>query len=195
MTKPPERLPTINYSILKDGVLRKKLRDLGIPDWGPRPLLQKRHTEWMNLWNANCDSKTPKPKKELLRELDIWERTQGGQVAVWPSVGSTNSVMRKDFDGVAWSATHDDEFKRLIATARQRSDTIVRSTIPQASSAGRNETESPPDPEQSFNASTASDSAPEPQVLIRPKGINGGENEVDAYQNTSDTQVVHTPTE
>ncbi|KAL2011292.1 hypothetical protein VTN00DRAFT_4010 [Thermoascus crustaceus] len=131
--KPPERLPTINYSILKDTVLRKKLRDLGIPDWGPRPLLQKRHTEWMNLWNANCDAKVPKSKRELLRELDIWERTQGGHAPAASSQGGSNAVMRKDFDAAAWSASHDDEFKRLIANARKRSDAAVRSTIPQLS--------------------------------------------------------------
>ncbi|KAJ9296530.1 hypothetical protein DTO271G3_5228 [Paecilomyces variotii] len=131
-TKRPERLPHLNYSILKEGVLRKKLRDMGIPDWGPKPLLQKRHTEWMNLWNSNCDSKVPKPKRELLRELDIWERTQGGQASA-SSAAASNPIMRKDFDAAAWSSSHDDDFKRLIANARKRSDAIVRTTIPQAS--------------------------------------------------------------
>lgn len=105
---------------------------MGIPDWGPKPLLQKRHTEWMNLWNSNCDSKVPKPKRELLRELDIWERTQGGQASA-SSAAASNPIIRKDFDAAAWSSSHDDDFKRLIANARKRSDAIVRTTIPQAS--------------------------------------------------------------
>ena len=116
----------MNYSILKVGVLRKKLRDLGIPDWGPRDLLQRRHTEWMNLWNANCDSENPKPRRELLQELDTWERSQGGH----SSSGPTGTVMRKDFDTAAWSTNHDDDFKRLIANAQKTKDTVVRSTIP-----------------------------------------------------------------
>ncbi|PKY05590.1 postreplication repair E3 ubiquitin-protein ligase rad18 [Aspergillus campestris IBT 28561] len=128
-TKPPERLPTINYSLLKDNVLRKKLKDLGIPNWGPRALLQKRHTEYMNLWNANCDSKSPKSKRELLHELAVWERTQGGNAT---SADSGNAVMRKDFDATAWSTSHDTDFKQLIANARKRGDMMVRSTIPQA---------------------------------------------------------------
>ncbi|OGM40289.1 postreplication repair E3 ubiquitin-protein ligase rad18 [Aspergillus bombycis] len=126
--KAPERLPTINYSLLKDNVLRKKLKDLGIPNWGPRPLLQRRHTEWMNLWNANCDSKTPKSKRELLHELDVWERTQGGSAL--PAAESAGSVMRKDFDATAWSTNHESDFKRLIANARKRSEALVRTTIP-----------------------------------------------------------------
>ncbi|KAE8134412.1 hypothetical protein BDV38DRAFT_162864 [Aspergillus pseudotamarii] len=128
--KAPERLPTINYSLLKDNVLRKKLKDLGIPNWGPRPLLQRRHTEWMNLWNANCDSKAPKSKRELLQELDVWERTQGG--SAHPSAETAGSVMRKDFDATAWSTNHESDFKRLIANARKRSDALVRTTIPSA---------------------------------------------------------------
>jgi E3 ubiquitin-protein ligase RAD18 len=114
--QPPKRLPTINYALLKDNDLRRKLRELGIPDWGGKPLLQKRHTEWLSLWNANCDAFAPKSKRELLRELDVWERTQGGQASAGPNV-----VMRKDFDGSAWSAAYGDDFKKLIADARKKS--------------------------------------------------------------------------
>lgn len=143
-TKPPERLPTINYSLLKDNVLRKKLKDLGIPNWGPRALLQKRHTEYMNLWNANCDSKSPKSKRELLHELAVWERTQGGNAT---SADSGSAVMRKDFDATAWSTSHDTDFKQLIANARKRSDTMVKSTKPQPAALS-NEPKGPTPPEQ-----------------------------------------------
>ncbi|KAL5336405.1 hypothetical protein BJX70DRAFT_284134 [Aspergillus crustosus] len=128
--KPPERLPHLNYDILKETVLRKKLKDLGIPGWGPRPLLQRRHTEWMNLWNANCDSRTPKPKRDLLRELEVWERTQGGNSTA--PTDSASSVMRKDFDTAGWSTMHGNDFKQLIASARLKNDAVIRSTIPSA---------------------------------------------------------------
>lgn len=130
-SKTHERLPAMNYSLLKDTQLRKKFRDMGIPNWGPRQLLQKRHTEWMNLWNANCDSTSPKSKRELLRELDIWERTQGG-FATQSSLAPTNTVMAKDFDATRWSMNHDNDFKRLVANARKKSEVQVRSTIPGA---------------------------------------------------------------
>lgn len=130
----------MNYSLLKDTQLRKKFRDLGIPDWGPRQLLQKRHTEWMNLWNANCDSTFPKSKKELLRELDIWERTQGGFAPAQSSLAPANTVMAKDFDAAQWSVNHDNDFKRLIANARKKSEAQVRSTIPGAAQASGSNT-------------------------------------------------------
>lgn len=116
-TSVPERLPAINFSIMKETVLRKKLRDLGVPDSGTKHLLQRRYTEWMNIWNANCDGKTPKTKAELLRELDIWERTQGSQA---PFNRASNPVLEKNFNTSAWSVTHNDDYKSLIASARAK---------------------------------------------------------------------------
>ena len=115
-----ERLPTVSYSLLKESLLRKKMRELGISDAGSRPLLQKRHTEWVNLWNANCDSRHPKDKRELLRELETWERTQGGRLADPSSSREGQTVMSKDFDGASWSKGHDNDFKRLIEEARRK---------------------------------------------------------------------------
>jgi E3 ubiquitin-protein ligase RAD18 len=94
----------------------------------------------MNLWNANCDSTSPKSKKELLRELDIWERTQGGFAPTQSSVIATNTVMAKDFNTAQWSVNHDTDFKRLIENARKKSDAQVRSTIPGAAQASGSNT-------------------------------------------------------
>ncbi|KAL2864483.1 E3 ubiquitin-protein ligase RAD18 [Aspergillus lucknowensis] len=185
--KPPERLPVINYSILKDTVLRKKLKDLGIPNWGPRALLQRRHTEWMNLWNANCDSKAPKPKSVLLRELDIWERTQGGNSST--PTDATSIVMRKDFDSAGWSASYDTDFKQLIANARKKSDAIVRSTIPNAA---------PVTPEEPQSAPTVDNpaevSAPIVPTLAQdaPNGDIAATNSLDGVVKETDIQTIST---
>lgn len=113
----------MNYPLLKDNALRKKLSELGIPSGGPRALLIRRHTEWVNLVNANCDSARPRSKRELLRELDMWDKTQGRQVVNGPN-GSTSasSVMHKDFDGAAWASSHDQDFQTLIAKARRKAN-------------------------------------------------------------------------
>lgn len=116
-----ERLPQISYSLLKDNALRKKLSELGIPNSGPRALLIRRHTEWVNLVNANCDSPRPRTKRELLHELDIWDKTQGRQLLNISNSGlNASSVMNKDFDGAAWAASHGDDFQTLIARARKK---------------------------------------------------------------------------
>ena len=119
--KPPERLPQLNYSLLKENALRKKLTDLGIPSGGQKALLVRRHTEWVNMVNANYDSSKPRTKRELLQDLSEWDRSQGrilsnglGQAT------NANPLMRKDFDGAAWGTAHSKDFQRLIQEARQR---------------------------------------------------------------------------
>lgn len=115
-----ERLPALNYSMLREQPLRKKLSELGIPNSGPRHLLESRHKEWVTIWNANCDAARPKKRSELLHDLDVWERTQGGRApAFGRSVHNAVMVKDKEFDGTAWAAKHDDSFKDLIANARK----------------------------------------------------------------------------
>ena len=123
-SKQHDRLPSLSYSIMAENTLRKKFALLGIPNWGPKQLLVRRHTEWVNLWNANCDSSRPRKKRDLLSDLDSWERTQGGLAPnVSSSQNGAGSVMRKDFDGEAWAANHEDDFQQLIAKARQNRNT------------------------------------------------------------------------
>ena len=69
--------------------------------------------------NANCDSHRPKIKRELLRELETWDKNQGRQTASSTNgAANASSIMHKDFNGAAWAASHDDEFQHLIAKAR-----------------------------------------------------------------------------
>lgn len=115
-----ERLPSTNYSILNETKLRKKLSDLGIPNWGPRLLMEKRHREWVMIWNANCDSALPKTKRQLLQDLDTWERTQGGQASTISLAANLGAQIKdKEFDTAGWSAKHNSEFQDLIAQARK----------------------------------------------------------------------------
>ncbi|CAD6584824.1 MAG: E3 ubiquitin-protein ligase rad18 [Alectoria sarmentosa] len=127
-SKASERLPQLNYSLLKDTALRKKLSELGIPNGGPKDLLIRRHTEWVNLVNANCDSSKPKTKRELVHELEAWDRTQGRQIlSNCNEAGSASSVMSKSFDGAVWASNHGSNFQVLIAQARRKVNPKVES--------------------------------------------------------------------
>lgn len=120
--KARQRLGALNYSLLSETALRKKLAEIGIPSYGSKPLMQRRHMEWMNLWNASCDSSNPMTKKQLLRELDIWERTQGRQIA---NTQGPSGVMAKDFDAEAWTRSNKDDFAELITRARAKAQKTV----------------------------------------------------------------------
>ena len=114
---PPARLPYINYSLFTDSKLRLKLRELGIPNHGSKDLMRRRHTEWVNLWNANCDSSQPVTKANLLRELKVWEDTLGRQVE--RPTGNTG-VMAKEFDRERHVRAQKGSFDDLIRLARER---------------------------------------------------------------------------
>lgn len=115
-----DRLPALNYGMYKDNALRKKLQELGLSSCGPRILLEKRHKEWITLWNANCDAAKPKKRGELLSDLEMWERTQGGRANTTGRAAQNAALIKdKDFDGGAWAAKHDTSFKDLIANARK----------------------------------------------------------------------------
>jgi hypothetical protein len=120
------RLPQLHYSMVKDAALRKKLSDLGISNGGTRQLMERRYTEWVTLWNANCDSKKPKAPNELRRELDTWERTQGGRPQTFSGAQNSGANLKdKDFDGATWSTQHNDSFKQLIADAKRKSVALL----------------------------------------------------------------------
>ncbi|CAK3932232.1 Postreplication repair E3 ubiquitin- ligase rad18 [Lecanosticta acicola] len=116
--RPQDRTNELNYSMMKETALAKKLKEIGVPNWGSKQLMISRHKEWVNIWNANCDSTRPRTKRELLHDLDTWERTQGGRAPV--ANGFSSTIMRKDFDQGAYAKRHQDDFSRLIADARRK---------------------------------------------------------------------------
>lgn len=127
--RPQDRISELNYSLLKEGAMRKKMDELGLPSFGSKQLMVRRHTEWVNLWNANCDSSRSRTKRELLHDLDTWERTQGGRA---PTSNQGTAIMRKDFDGTGWANKNKDDFSRLIADARRK-----KSAPPPAGDSGK----------------------------------------------------------
>lgn len=132
-----ERLPSTNYSLLNESKLRKKLAESGIPSWGTKLLMEKRHKEWVMIWNANCDSARPRTKRELLQDLDTWERTQGGHASTASSsVLQGAQIKDKDFDGAGWSTKHNDSFNDLIAQARRSNKKITEKARQPSPSAG-----------------------------------------------------------
>jgi hypothetical protein len=83
--------------------------------------MEKRHTHWVNLWNANCDSDNPLLQRDLLKHLEVWEKSQ--------SSNQSSAVMRKDFDGDRWSKGHNDQFKELIAKARSGGQAKLKNAV------------------------------------------------------------------
>ena len=124
-SKHNQRLPYINYSLFTDTKLRQKLRESGIPNTGSKDLMRRRHTEWVNLWNANCDSTTPVTRRELLRELKIWEDTLGRQLE---RPITNTGFMAKEFDRDRHIQNQRGNFDELIRQARERAKVKAQSS-------------------------------------------------------------------
>ena len=108
---------------MKDQALRRKLSELGIPNDGSRAMMEKRHIEWVNLVNANCDSRHPLSRKELLNQLQLWGNSQNSTAIFRPKSGE--DVMQKDFDHQNWSTKHNTDFQQLIANARAKNKASI----------------------------------------------------------------------
>lgn len=94
------------------------MKELGISSLGNKQKLILRHKEWLNRYNSNCDSSesTRKSRRQLLKDLEEWERSLSKDISVKDSL-----YMRKDWDGSAHAAEQKDEFAKLIEKARAAS--------------------------------------------------------------------------
>lgn len=107
-------------------------------------MLERRHKEWMTLWNANCDSLNPRRKVDLLHDLDVWERTLGSRAPTNSRSQNLGAQIKdKDFDAAGWAAKHDASFKDLVASAWQNKKQVERATasegVPNASEPSKSE--------------------------------------------------------
>lgn len=96
--------------------------------------MKRRHIEWLNIYNSNCDAdeNIRKSKRQLLKELDEWEQTQGGRAD-----SKESKIMRKDFDGSGYAKANKTDFDDLIARARQKRGTPKVQDGPQENGAGK----------------------------------------------------------
>jgi hypothetical protein len=67
---PPQRKPTPHYHGLKKKQLETLCRDAGLLANGSEEELIERHRNYIILWNAECDSETPKSEAEIVREVN-----------------------------------------------------------------------------------------------------------------------------
>lgn len=115
LTASKRRLSKPVYNLMKDAELKKLLAELSLPTTGDRDLLIRRHTEYVILWNAECDTLKPKTEIELKRELASIERS-------WSRKAPTVDLSSEDFEEKAaiYREANTHHFEALIETAKRR---------------------------------------------------------------------------
>ncbi|CEP15180.1 hypothetical protein [Parasitella parasitica] len=86
--------------------LNKLLRSFNLPEHGDRAQRIWRHKEYVNLYNANSDSKDPVSAKELVRRLRAAEQSMIAE--------KHNQSKRKATDPEEHKATYADQYTSLI---------------------------------------------------------------------------------
>ncbi|XP_064160830.1 E3 ubiquitin-protein ligase RAD18-like isoform X2 [Anguilla rostrata] len=104
------------YNLLSMQVLRERLRDLNLPTQGSRDQLVRRHQEYVLLYNAECDSFTPK-SEDIAKEVKANEkmRAQLQRKSKSVMVFSKNQA-EEEIDKLHsnYRKQHSVEFSRLI---------------------------------------------------------------------------------
>lgn len=71
-----EPLPKLVLSLMKDNVIRKKLKELGLSSQGDRKTLESRLQRYIILYNAECDKINPRSVLELIKQCEEEENLE-----------------------------------------------------------------------------------------------------------------------
>ncbi|KAJ1977508.1 E3 ubiquitin-protein ligase rad18 [Dimargaris verticillata] len=182
----PQSLPRptkLVYSIMTDKQLRKALKDLGLSTQGDKAALQRRHTEYLNLYLANEDAPNPKPIHRLIQDLQHWEKS------LTLTASSTSSTPTPQLN-VASSKAHDNarhhpSRSRIPSSQRSQSTTLsdqserdepdqVRRMIAELKAQRERQRQSKPQAQKSLtNASAISADAPNHSLAKQPASTAG----------------------
>lgn len=61
---------------MKDNVIRKRLKELGLSSQGDRKALESRLQRYTVLYNAECDKTHPRPVSELIKQCEEEENLE-----------------------------------------------------------------------------------------------------------------------
>lgn len=71
-----EPLPKLVLSLMKDNVIRKKLKEFGLSSQGDRKTLENRLQKYIILYNAECDKINPRSVSELIKQCEEEENLE-----------------------------------------------------------------------------------------------------------------------
>ncbi|NXM78102.1 RAD18 ligase, partial [Serilophus lunatus] len=118
-------MPKVVYNLLSDRELRRKLRELGLSSSGSRQQLVRRHQEFVHMYNAQCDSLSPKAVTEVVKELEKNEKIRGQLECHKPSDSGltfTKGQTEEEIDEIhaEYRNKHRSEFRLLVDQVNKR---------------------------------------------------------------------------
>ncbi|XP_015439370.1 PREDICTED: E3 ubiquitin-protein ligase RAD18-like [Dufourea novaeangliae] len=69
-------LPKLVFTLMKDAVMRKKLKEFGLSSQGDRKAMEARLQRYIVLYNAECDKSNPRTVSELVKQCEDEENLE-----------------------------------------------------------------------------------------------------------------------
>ncbi|NWH64428.1 RAD18 ligase, partial [Geococcyx californianus] len=113
------------YNLLSERDLKKKLKEHGLSTHGTRQQLIKRHQEFVHMYNAQCDSLSPKSVAEVVKELEMNEKIRvqlESNKTGENSLTFTKDQTEEEIDEIhsEYRNKHRSEFKFLVDQVNSR---------------------------------------------------------------------------
>ncbi|XP_076628275.1 E3 ubiquitin-protein ligase RAD18 [Colletes latitarsis] len=129
-------LPKLVFTLMKEAVIRKKLKEFGLSTQGDRKVMEARLQRYIVLYNAECDKSNPRPVSDLIKQCEDEENLEKN-IYKTSSFINKLQVNRNTEENVIneerkkYLETYKDSFENLIRK-------IKRTDPPRNSSAKRN---------------------------------------------------------
>ncbi|XP_051874648.1 E3 ubiquitin-protein ligase RAD18 isoform X2 [Pristis pectinata] len=117
-------LPKLVYNLLSDRDLKKKLKECGLSTQGSKAQLVKRHQEFIQMYNSQCDSLNPKSAKDIAKEIEKNEKTRAQLETkmVENALKFTKDQSEEEINVIhkEYREKHKEQFQQLITEVRNR---------------------------------------------------------------------------
>ncbi|KAM6980741.1 E3 ubiquitin-protein ligase RAD18, partial [Aplochiton taeniatus] len=122
------------YSLLTMQELKKRLKECHLSLQGTREQLIRRHQEFVQSYNAECDSLSPRSAEDIAKEVEANEKTRNqlnGKSKCEMVFTKKHSLEEIDKLHSSYRKQHSSEFSRLVAQVRGRLETSRQIPIKQ----------------------------------------------------------------
>lgn len=131
------------YNLLSIQELKRRLKECHLSAHGSRDQMIRRHQEFLHIYNAQCDSLSPKSAEDIAKEVEANEKMRSRlQGKTKPVLVFSKNQSEEEIDEMHsnYRKQHSSDFSRLIAQVRGRLETTRQSrTKPEAAEEGEDE--------------------------------------------------------
>lgn len=122
------------YNLLSQQELKRRLKECNLSMKGTRDQMIKRHQEFVQIFNAQCDSLSPKSAEDIAKEVEANEKIKSQlQGKAKPVMVFSKNQSEGEIEEMHsnYRKQHSSDFSRLIAQVRGRLETSRQTRMKQ----------------------------------------------------------------